>query len=746
MNSSADMGIQMENEFVRLQRSTVLFALLGVFVAVLMLGSLTAYVKDFIWPVATALVLIAVIALVWLSSRLSFSLAGVLLVLGIFIAIGMVLRLGGVTAVLGLLFIPVGLVTVNFGARFGTICAGICSLGLWFAPEQLIGSEPAVRLVSAIGIWAVVGMIWLTLRPLLEVAQWSWGAYQRSSQLLEQSRDFQVRLQQALEDLIEANTQLTRLNTLANNLRQVAEDERRSKEQFVANVSHELRTPLNMVIGFSEMILKSPDSYGQKLPSNLLADLQVVLRNSQHLSGLINDVLDLSQIEVGQMALVKEWVEVSEIVSAAVVAVRPLYESKHLYLQTEVAENLPLVHCDRLRLREVMLNLLSNAGRFTSAGGVRVRVWAEEAAVVFAVEDTGPGISEEDRQKLFRPFQQLDGTIRRKHGGTGLGLSISKSFVELHDGKMWVESPNNAGTTFFFRLPVEAPLMIQSGFERWINPYIQVEKRARQALSPQVDRHPRALVVEQGSILQRMLKRYLIGMDVEAVQDLDSARTVLEHNPAQVVVVNCLPGQNRLDDPDLVSALPYNIPAVLCSVADPTAYAPMPDIPDVLVKPISQDDFLRALDKLEKPIQSILLVEDDPDAQKLFVRMLTASGRGYRVARAGNGAQAVTLLARQAFDVILLDLIMPGMDGYQFLKVREQDENIAAIPVILISAQDTRGHTIVSSYIAATRSGGISIKQLLDSIHVLGTILAPGSAWEINESELASSLDSPFPE
>jgi CheY-like chemotaxis protein len=180
----------------------------------------------------------------------------------------------------------------------------------------------------------------------------------------------------------------------------------------------------------------------------------------------------------------------------------------------------------------------------------------------------------------------------------------------------------------------------------------------------------------------------------------------------------------------------------LCSVADPITYAPAPDIPDILVKPISQDDFLCALDKLDRPIESILLVEDDPDAQKLFVRMLTSAGRGYRVVRAGNGAQAINLLTRRAFDVILLDLIMPAMDGYQFLKVREQDEKIAAIPVILISAQDTRGHTIVSNFIAATRSGGISVKQLLDGIKALGGILSPGSIWtdiEVNEVPSSSS-------
>ncbi len=716
----------MESDFKQIQRSTVQMFLPGLFAAALILGILGTQSLEQTWQLYSACLLLGVIPLIWLLSRFSFLLASGLLVLSSLIGLGLVFLWGGVHEALALIFIPAGLVTLLYGGAAGLGMAAVLTLLLALAPGPLLAAGPALRSTALVGVWAAVGMIWLTLRPLQSVAEWSWGAFRRSLELLEQSRDFQVRLQQALEDLTAANAQLGRLNLLANNLRQAAEEERRTKEQFVANVSHELRTPLNMVIGFSEMILKSPDAYGQRLPANLLADLQVVLRNSQHLSSLINDVLDLSQIEAGQMALVKEWVEIKEIVAAAVEAVRPLYESKRLYLNSEVGEELPLVFCDRTRIREVLLNLLSNAGRFTSAGGVSLRAWLEGTAVIFAVADTGPGISEEDRQKLFQPFQQLDGSIRRKHGGTGLGLSISKSFVEMHEGKMWVESQKQVGTTFFFRLPVEPPLLSQGGFARWVNPYINFEKRARHPALPAVDRRPRALVVEEGGILQRLLKRYLGGMEVVAVADLAAARAELERSPAQVVVVNQAPGLDRLQDPALASAQLYETPVVLCSVADPSAYAPAPDIPEILVKPISQEDFQRALDKLGKTVESILLVEDDPDAQKLFLRMLNSSGKGYRVARAGNGAQALSILARQRFDVILLDLVMPEMDGYQFLKLREQDARIAATPVILISAQDQRGHTIVSSYIAAARSEGISVQQLLDGIQALSAILSPG--------------------
>jgi CheY-like chemotaxis protein len=358
---------------------------------------------------------------------------------------------------------------------------------------------------------------------------------------------------------------------------------------------------------------------------------------------------------------------------------------------------------------------------------VSLRVWSEADGVVFSVQDTGPGISAEDREKLFQPFQQLDPSIRRKHGGTGLGLSISKSFVELHDGKMWVESKRGAGTTFFFRLPVDPPAAAQAGFTRWVNPYITYQQKSRRPYRPDIDRRPRALVVERGAILQRLFTRYLPDMEIIQAADLGQAKVMLEKTPARIVVFNQLPGEGRLDD--LAAAgLPDDTPAVMCSVADPIHYAPAPGVPEMLVKPISQEVLLGALDKLsaDGPIQSILLVEDEPDAQKLFVRMLTSAGRGYQVARAGNGAQALRMLARQSFDVILLDLIMPEMDGYQFLRVRSEDPRLQATPVILISAQDMRGHPIVSSFVAASRPGGISVQQLLDSIQALSAILSPG--------------------
>ncbi|MBC7239835.1 MAG: HAMP domain-containing histidine kinase, partial [Chloroflexi bacterium] len=205
------------------------------------------------------------------------------------------------------------------------------------------------------------------------------------------------------------------------------------------------------------MITEHPEIYGPSLPPALLADIAVIQRNSQHLASLVDDILDLSRAEAGRIALMKERVTVQELVDAAVVAVKPLFDSKGLYLRAEIAPEVPPIYCDRTRVRQVILNLLSNAGRFTAKGGVELRVTYYEGDVLFSVADTGPGIAPEDQQRVFEPFEQANTSLTRSAGSTGLGLSISKHFVEMHNGRMWLESELGKGTTVYFRLPVQEP-------------------------------------------------------------------------------------------------------------------------------------------------------------------------------------------------------------------------------------------------------------------------------------------------
>ncbi|MGC9346608.1 MAG: ATP-binding protein, partial [Anaerolineae bacterium] len=412
---------------------------------------------------------------------------------------------GGLPEAIWLLFIPVGIASLSIGIASGVAAAVVCTLLLAFAPTPGLQSSPTIKGAALIGMWTTVGLIWVAVRSLMSPLYWAWSSYEDNRLDLEQVRSDRIQLYQTAEELATANQQLNRLNRLAQALRQTAEDERTAKERFVANVSHELRTPLNMIIGFCEMITNAPEAYGEGIPPSLLADLNVVLRNSQHLSSLIDDVLDLSQIEVGQMALTKERSSLEEIVESAAIAVRPLLETKGLYLRIDMPELLPQVLCDRTRIREVILNLLSNAGRFTERGGIEVHAHQDGTHVVISVTDTGPGIAEEDKARLFRPFEQLDGSIRRRYGGTGLGLSISKSFVELHEGEMWVESELGHGTTFFISLPIDPPPPLESTALRWFNPYERYEERRRRPRVQTTDIQPRLVLVEKGDAMQRIL-------------------------------------------------------------------------------------------------------------------------------------------------------------------------------------------------------------------------------------------------
>jgi signal transduction histidine kinase len=225
----------------------------------------------------------------------------------------------------------------------------------------------------------------------------------------------------------------------------------RHKSQFLANMSHELRTPLNAVLGYTELILD--ETFGE-VPEPIRDSLERARNSGQHLLGLINDVLDLSKIEAGQLTLSLADYAMEEVTQAVATGVESLAAEKKLALRVTVPSDLPPGRGDSRRIAQVLLNLVGNALKFTEAGEVRVAVTVSDGAFVVSVTDTGPGISEADQAKIFEEFQQADSSSTRKKGGTGLGLAIAKRIVELHGGRIWVESAVGRGSTFRFALPV----------------------------------------------------------------------------------------------------------------------------------------------------------------------------------------------------------------------------------------------------------------------------------------------------
>jgi signal transduction histidine kinase/CheY-like chemotaxis protein len=571
---------------------------------------------------------------------------------------------------------------------------------------------------------------WASARTLVTVTEWSMSSYEQTRRRIEEARNQRVELKQTQQDLIQANQELARLSDRLKAMHQVAEEARRAKEAFVANVSHELRTPLNMIIGFSEMLLKSSQVYGFTLPPAVLADIAAIERNSQHLSRLVDDVLDLSQIEAGRMALSREWTELGSIVATAAATVAPLIQAKHLDLETEVPADLPRVFCDGTRIRQVIINLLSNAGRFTERGRIRVRVRRSEGEVAVSVADTGSGIAPEDQEKLFAPFQQVDSSIRRRHGGSGLGLSISKRFVEMHGGKMWLESEVGVGTEIAFTLPLEPPLPVALAYgddaRRWFSPYETYEPRTRRSRAPAPTVAPRYVLLEEGGTLRRLFRRYLHGLETVSVRSAEQAVAELEHSPARALIVNRSPdGRQALFPAEQLNSLPYATPAIACWVPGEDETARRLGVMRYMVKPVTRQSMLAALDELGENLRTVLLVDDDREALQLFSRILSTAERGYRVLRARSGKQALSLLHQQRPDVMLLDLIMPHMDGFQVLQAKARDPAIRDIPAIVVSSRDPSGEPIVSDTLTVTRSGGLSVRDLLACIEAVSEILSP---------------------
>jgi signal transduction histidine kinase/CheY-like chemotaxis protein len=614
------------------------------------------------------------------------------------------------------------LACLTVGWSAGLLTEGLVGLAAWWLVHNT--SLPALRPAFALGIalgGGVTGLLgWVGKRSLATVIEWSLGCWQDALRRMEQDRDQRAELKQIQKDLVHANQELSRLSDRLEDMYQVAENARRVKEEFVANVSHELRTPLNMIIGFSEMIIEAPQVYEQELPAALLSDIEAIHLNSQHLSRLVNDVLDLSQIDSGRMALSKDWHSVRDIIEQAVRTVRQLFDAKGLYLETTLPTEDLRAFCDGTRIRQVMLNLLSNASRFTEQGGVRIEVRQDETEIVISVVDTGPGIAPKDQERIFEPFCQLDGSIRRRHGGSGLGLSISKRFVEMHGGKMWLQSPSpslGVGTTFYFSLPVESSFYTAAGTDdarRWFSPYSEYEYRVRtrQSAAPVPVAVPRFLLVEEGHMLQRLFTGSLDNCEIVPIAGVEDAALELGRSPAHALIVNA-PWSGTAPAPiSQLSNLPHRTPAITCWVPGEDEAARQLGVVRYLIKPVTRKLLLSTLDNLGTPVESVLVVDDEPDALQLFARMLSSSSPNYRILRAENGQRALQLLCDRQPDVMLLDLIMPGMDGFEVLHAKRENAAIRDIPVVVVSSRDPTGEPIVGNMMTITRGGGLSMRDI----------------------------------
>lgn len=569
-----------------------------------------------------------------------------------------------------------GLTTVAALASVHTLAPG---QGLTW---QLL-SAPLLALVTT-----GLSLIWR--EDLDTVLAWAHHSTQAALERLTEAQEHRAQLERNMKDLDEAYRRLERANDMLILARAEAEEARQARNRLALTVSHELRTPLNFIIGFSEVMVNLPQVYAplDRWPPGLYEDLQKIYHSSNHLARLVNDILSLGQAEARRLALVKEWVKPAQIVQEVEALMRSAFAAKGLWLRVEAEPDLPELFLDRTRIRQVLINLLSNSLRFTEKGGVTVRLGRTENAVQVTVQDTGPGIHQEDIPKVFEEFGQATSTVWRRRNGSGLGIPISRRFVELHGGRMWLESQVGEGTAFHFTLPLpgtqpEQPAPSSTDSEYWR--YLTEKARG----------HKTIVVLSNDPGAGELLAQGIEGYRIVVLTDAEQARQkLLELLPQALVVERTLAKQAAVEQ--LIRELPYDLPVITLRLpGSPSRPEALPeDIADYLVKPVQRTELVQAVHNLGPGVRTLLVVDDDPAMARLITLALAAereeksSNEQYRLLTAYSGSEALTMLERERPDALILDLVLPDVSGWELLQKMRANAAWAALPVIVITAYE----------------------------------------------------------
>jgi signal transduction histidine kinase/CheY-like chemotaxis protein len=642
----------------------------------------------------------------------------------------------------------VGMTTLLAAAVIGLPAAAVTAVGevallalLSRQSEQVGGGAAIVDGLTVSARLAAVlidlGLIYAIYRRMQQLGRWLWDHYQHAQRSLEEVRDRKADLEQALNDLAHANRQLALANERVANLRTIAEDAQKAKATFVAKVSHEFRTPLNMIIGLVSLMRETPQIYAVALSPDMRKDLEIVHRNCEHLAHMVNDVLNLTQMEAGRLVLHRERCDLQETIDAAIQSVLPLIESKGLYLRQVTQPDLPKVYCDRTRIQQVVLNLVSNAARFTDSGGITVGVARQSEKVIVRVSDTGPGISPQDRNRIFEPFCQGSVDLWRDTGGTGLGLTISKQFVELHGGRIGLESELGVGTTFSFTLPISGPMPHRARpGHAIVRDWPWLERRSRITF-PEQHYRPRVIICDETGALYSEFVRGSDSVEVVDTRNLGGALRALRECPAHAVVINADRPGEILGMVEQAQTQLSGTPIVGCSVPPATAHVLAAGATGYLTKPVTRGDLERALDAVGKPVHRVLAIDDDLEVLGLWKRMLHGCDPSLVVETVPGGREALDALKLakvqdQLPDLVLLDIFMPDMDGWQVLERLRQEYLIEELPVYLVSAHDPADQPPGSKWLLATTGKELSANRLLWSTLTLSRLfLTPEDALDL---------------
>lgn len=471
-----------------------------------------------------------------------------------------------------------------------------------------------------------------------------------------------------------------------------AEQANQLKSSFLANMSHELRTPMNAIIGYTEMLLEDLADSDVDGAGQMVQDLDRIRTAGKHLLALINDILDLSKIEAGKMQLSLETFAVQGLLNDVVDTVRPLIARNSNTLHLRVPDDPGMMHADLTRLRQSLFNLLSNAAKFTDHGDITFEMVVVDRdgpspLARFAVADTGIGMTPEQLGRVFEDFAQADSSTSRRFGGTGLGLSISRRFCRMMGGDIGVRSEAGVGSTF----TIELPLRVSEHPEKRLSERTVATLDAPQGgdLVLVVDDDPGML-----DLLGRLLARdgYRVATATSGEEGIELTRAL---HPQAVVLDVLMP---HLDGWAVLSTLKNDagtraIPVIVLTMLDDSEMAFALGAAEFMTKPIDRQQLAGALRRcgLVPREGTVLVVDDDPQARALMQRAL-ADGC-WQILEAADGREAFEVMQQRTPDLILLDWIMPGMGGLEFLtRLRASEQNQAPTPVIVVTAQDLAGH------------------------------------------------------